>query len=225
MNNAPALLAPKPGRSWKRILGWGVGLVAIASVVGYFTLPYISIVGAPQAQLATGDVVEASFKSSDGQTHKLSDYRGKITVLEWTSPICEFTIRHYESGGMKAEQEYGSSKTVNWFPISTTAPQSESYRDAAGLQALLAARKIASPYIIMDEDGKIGRMFGAHATPSAAVIDASGKLAYMGAFDDQPWGDGTTGTNFVRAALDDLSAGIPVKVPFTRSYGCSIKYP
>jgi hypothetical protein len=225
MITAPAILKPKPIRSWRRIFGWGLGLVSIASVVGYFTLPYISVVGAPQAQLAMGDVVEASFKSSDGQAHKLSDYRGKITVLEWTSPICEFTIRHYDSGGMKAEQDYGKSKNVSWIPIATATPKNESYLDAAGLQALLQSRKITSPYIIMDEDGRIGSMFGAHATPSAAIIDANGKLAYMGAFDNQPWGDGTTGIKYVRAALDELSAGKPVTVPFTLSYGCSIKYP
>jgi AhpC/TSA family len=225
MTTAPALLSPKSNRPWRRILIWGLALVAVATALGYFALPYISVIGAPVAKLETGDLADASFKSSDGQTHKLSDYRGKITVLEWTSPICEFTIRHYDSGGMRAEQDYGASKNVNWIPITTATPQSEGYRDAAGLQALLTARKTASPYMIMDEDGKLGRMFGAHATPSAAVIDATGKLAYIGAFDNQPWGDGKTGTKYVRAAIDELAAGNSVTVPFTRAYGCSIKYP
>jgi AhpC/TSA family len=217
--------SPKPVRRWKRIAGIGAAIVLFVIGVGYFTLPYISVVGAPVAELKTGDVIDASFKGSDGQAHKLSDYRGKVLVLEWTSPVCEFTIRHYESGAMHALQEYGAGKQAAWLPISTVGPGSVGHLDAAGLQALLAARKISSPYIIMDETGSIGRMFGAHATPSAAVIDAQGKLAYMGAIDDNPWGDGTSGTNWVKQALDELSAGKSISVPFKRSYGCSIKYP
>jgi hypothetical protein len=218
-------LAPRPVSRRRRILLWGLASLVLASGVGYFTLPYISVIGAPVAILTIGDMADASFKSSDGQTHSFSEYRGKIVVLEWTSPICEFTIRHYDSGGMKTEQDYGASKHVVWIPVNTALPNSPSYRDSAGLQDLLADRKISSPFVIMDEDGKLGKLFGAHATPSAAVIDATGKLAYLGAFDDKPWGDGTEGFKYVRTALDELSAGKKVTIDFTRSYGCSIKYP
>lgn len=215
----------RPKSRWKRIVS--IGLVILASLVGvgYFTLPYISIIGAPVAQLSTGQLAEAIFKGSDGAAHKLSDYRGKVLVLEWTSPVCEFTIRHYASGAMHALQEYGASKEAAWIPVSTVGPGSVGYLDAARLHVLLAARKIGSPYIAMDEQGLLGHMFGAHATPSVAIIDVNGKLAYMGAIDDSPWGDGTNGTNFVRQALDELAAGKAVSMPFKRSYGCSIKYP
>jgi hypothetical protein len=222
-NQNQSEIKPKK-RGWKRIAPWSLGVALAAGIVGYFTLPYLSLIGAPVAELGTGDVVDASFVASDGKTHQISEYRGKVLILEWTSPICEFTVRHYESGGMHALQEYAAGKQANWLPITTAAPGSVSYLDAAGLQKLLVDRKIYSPFIAMDETGSIGQMFGAHATPSAAVIDASGKLAYMGAIDDQPWGDGTTGVNHIRAALDELASGKPVSVSFTRSYGCSIKY-
>jgi hypothetical protein len=212
-------------RGWKRILFLGIGVALAASLAGYFTLPYLSLIGAPVAELGTGDIAEASFMASDGKSHQFSEYRGRVLVLEWTSPVCEFTIRHYESGAMQALQEYAAGKKASWIPITTAAPGSASYIDAAGLQKLLADRKISSPFIAMDETGLIGHMFGAHATPSVAIIDATGKLAYMGAIDDQPWGDGSTGINHVRAALDELATGKPVTVSFTRSYGCSIKYP
>jgi hypothetical protein len=215
----------KPKSRFRRVLGIGLAIVALAIGVGYFTLPYISLIGAPVAQLNTGDLADTTFNGSDGKEHKLSDYRGKVLVLEWTSPVCEFTIRHYESGAMHALQEYGAGKQAAWIPVSPVGPGSVGHLDAAGLQALLKARKISSPYIAMDEGGILGHLFGAHATPSAAVIDVNGKLAYMGAIDDNPWGDGTAGKNFVRQALDELAAGNAVSVPFRRSYGCSIKYP
>jgi len=31
-------------------------------------------------------------------------------------------------------------------------------------------------------------------------------------------------SNYVRAALDSVSAGQPVKTPITRAYGCTVKY-
>lgn len=210
---------------WKRLLVISVLLLGGAGILGYFTLPYVSLIGAPTAELSAGAEVNGGFRGSDGKSHQFSDYRGKVLVLEWTSPICEFTIRHYASGAMHALQEYGAAKQAAWIPVNTAAPNGISYLDAAGAQALLASRKIGSPFIAMDETGELGRMFGAHATPSVAIIDAQGKLAYIGAIDNQPWGDGTTGTNYVRQALDELSAGKPVTVSFTRSYGCGIKYP
>ncbi len=217
--------AIKPKSQLKRLVIIGLLIGAATIGAGYFALPYISVIGAPVSMLNTGDLADANFTGSDGKAHKLSDYRGKILVLEWTSPVCEFTMRHYESGAMHALQEYGAAKQAAWVPVSTAGPGTIGHLDAAGLQALLSARKINGPYIAMDEQGVLGRLFGAHATPSAAIIDASGKLAYRGAIDDNPWGDGTTGINYVRQALDELTAGKPVSVPFKRSYGCGIKYP
>jgi hypothetical protein len=210
---------------WKRIVGAGLALVAVATVAGYFTLPYVSRIGAPAAQLKPGDMAEASFTGSDGVSHKLSDYHGTTLVLEWTSPVCEFTLKHYQSGAMHALQDYAATKQASWLPVHTSPPGDFGSLDAAGSQALLKDRNIASPYMIMDDNGTLGRLFGASSTPSAAIIDATGKLAYMGAIDNNPWGDGTSGLNYIRQALDELAAGKPVSVPATQSYGCGIDYP
>ena len=37
---------------------------------------------------------------SQGKTHTLSDYEGKIVVLEWTNPQCPFVVDHYKQGTM-----------------------------------------------------------------------------------------------------------------------------
>jgi hypothetical protein len=59
------------------------------------------------------------------------------------------------------------------------------------------------------------------------VIDARGVLVYMGAIDDRPTtrrADLQGAQNYVRAALEAVLAGQPVKTPLTRAYGCTIKY-
>jgi hypothetical protein len=59
------------------------------------------------------------------------------------------------------------------------------------------------------------------------VIDTAGKIAYQGGIDDKATADPAdirTARNHVLAALKELSAGKPVSVAQSRSYGCSVKY-
>jgi hypothetical protein len=58
------------------------------------------------------------------------------------------------------------------------------------------------------------------------VIDQKGNVAYDGAIDDHPEtsGDPRKARNYVREAIDKLSAGKPVEVTRTKPYGCGIKY-
>jgi hypothetical protein len=49
----------------------------------------------------------------------------------------------------------------------------------------------------------------------------------MGAIDDRSStnpADVPGATNYVRAAMADLAAGVAVAQPITRPYGCSVKY-
>jgi AhpC/TSA family len=211
-------------RRWPRRLAFSIIVLLALGAAGYVTLPYISGVSAPVSQVEIGAPVDAAMSGSDGKTHRLSEYRGKILVLEWTSPVCEFTARHYASGAMQALQKEALGQGAAWVPVSSTANGVPGFMESAAAQSLIAKRGVPLDYIALDADGVIGHMFGAHATPSVAIVDSSGKLAYLGAIDDNPWGDGSTGNNYVRAALSDLSGGKPVKTPITRAYGCGIKY-
>jgi hypothetical protein len=59
------------------------------------------------------------------------------------------------------------------------------------------------------------------------VVDKTGMLVYAGAIDDKPTtrrADVTGASNYVRAALESVSTGQPVKTPITRAYGCTVKY-
>jgi hypothetical protein len=64
-------------------------------------------------------------------------------------------------------------------------------------------------------------------TPHMYVVDKAGTLVYAGAIDDRPTtrrADVPGANNYVRAALESMGAGQPVKTPVTRAYGCTIKY-
>jgi hypothetical protein len=59
------------------------------------------------------------------------------------------------------------------------------------------------------------------------VVNEDGTLVYMGGIDSKPTAnlaDIKTAKNYVRAALDEVTAGKPVGDAVTRPYGCSVKY-
>jgi hypothetical protein len=83
--------------------------------------------------------------------------------------------------------------------------------------------------ILLDPTGAVGHAYGATNTPHMFVIDSSGVLAYRGAIDNSPDGEGESPTggklvNYVDQALDDLAAKRPVSTPETKAYGCGVKY-
>lgn len=163
----------------------------------------------------------------DGQTHKLSDYKGKIVVLEWTNPGCPFVMKHYDSGNMQKLQEKYTGEGVVWLSINSSADGKEGNMTNEEAKAYIAEHKAHATARISDPSGDIGKLYDAKTTPHMFVIDKDGKLVYMGAIDSNSSFKPETiegSTNYVAAAIDSLMAGKPVEVASTKPYGCSVKY-
>jgi glutathione peroxidase-family protein len=165
-----------------------------------------------------------SAKGADGRQHRLSDYAGKLVVLEWTSPVCPFTAMKYQSGAMQALQNYAASHRIVWLSIDTAAPGRAGYLTAAAARARIAQTNANVTAFLFDVDGSIGRSFGAKTTPSFFIVDRDGKLAYEGAMNDDIFDNSGTGRDYIRSALEELVAGRPVNVPETQPQGCAIEY-
>jgi peroxiredoxin len=164
---------------------------------------------------------------SNGKMHKLSEYRGKYVVLEWTNNGCPFTVKHYESGNMQALQKEWTTKGVVWLTVLSSAPGQQGYMTAAQENTYLNKEKAAPTAAILDPTGVIGHEYAAKTTPHMFVIDPSGKLIYAGAIDDHATTDVSdvpSSRNYVSAALSEAMAGKPVAQSSTRPYGCSVKY-
>jgi peroxiredoxin len=180
---------------------------------------------APQSPPAVGDMAPAfTLKCVCGITHSLSDYKGKIVVLEWTNPGCPVVTRHYKDGLMPAAQTAAREKGVVWLAVNSTNPGHANYREPADIKSIYTGWQAAYSTQLMDADGATGHAYGAKTTPHIIVIDAQGKIAYNGAIDDDTSGNKTDRTNYALAAIDALIAGQPVAVTTTRPYGCSVKY-
>ena len=94
---------------------------------------------------------------------------------------------------------------------------------ADAIKAFVKTNGIEYP-ILLDPEGKIGKLYQAKSTPHMFVIDKTGAIAYAGAIDDDPQGKAEKATNYVADAVQALLDGKPVAVKSTKPYGCSVKY-
>jgi hypothetical protein len=161
---------------------------------------------------------------ADGQGHRLSDYLGKIVVLEWTSPVCPFTAAKYKSGAMQALQRYAAAHDMVWLSIDTAASDRVGYLTAAAARARIAKTHAKITAFLFDPDGRIGRSYGARVTPSFFIVDRDGKLVYEGDMDDTSLGEPGSGRRYVSSALQQLVAGQRVHESETQPHGCAIEY-
>ena len=157
---------------------------------------------------------------------KLSDYKGKIVVIESYNSDCPFCHNHYASGAMQELQKGLSAKGVVWLLVNSVNTKNFSYRAPEQARKKSADLKIAATAWLDDHAGEIGHLYDMKTTPHCFVIAADGTLVYDGAIDDrpQPFGDPRTTKNYVRAAVDELLAGKPVAVSQTKPYGCAVHY-
>lgn len=164
---------------------------------------------------------------SNGKKHTLSDYKGKIVVLEWTNNRCPYVRKHYESGNMQKQQKALTSKDVVWLSIISSAPGNQGYVKGDEANVLTVSRGASPSAVILDPSGEIGMKYKAQTTPHMYIVDKDGKLAYKGGIDSVASAnpaDIEGAKQYVLSAYDEMSKGQKITDAVTRPYGCSVKY-
>jgi len=200
--------------------------LVLTSIVAVFALTISLAYAADEAakKAAIGQAAPSfSLQDTSGKTINLSDYSGKIVVLEWVNPECPFVQRHYNLKTMTSLADKNKDKGVVWLGIATG-----NTADAGKIKSFAEKNSVDHP-ILLDPDGTVGMAYGAKKTPQLFIIDKDGKLAYAGGIDNKeigdpqaPLADGTV--NYVDKALTELQNGQPVSQPETAAYGCTVKY-
>lgn len=185
---------------------------------------------APAAPTATASAIRTApdftLIDADGVQRSLADFRGKTVMLEWTNEGCPYVKKHY-TGAMQALQRQAAADGVVWLTIISSAPGTQGFVEGAEARAWKAKHSAAFTHLLLDPTGQVGRLYDAKTTPDMRVIDAEGRLIYVGGIDDKPTNkveDLQGATNYVQAALDDVEAKRPIRTAFAQPYGCSIKY-
>lgn len=163
----------------------------------------------------------------DWKSHSLSDYAGKVVVLEWFNPGCPYVKKHYESHNMQKLQNTYTSKDVIWLTVNSSAEGKQGYMTNEEAKEKVKSWEIKATSQLVDPEGVVGKAYNAKTTPHIFVIDKKGALVYQGAIDDNDSAKPSTiegAKNYAAQALDEVLAGKAVSEPVTESYGCGVKY-
>jgi len=182
----------------------------------------------PAFSAAAGQAApDFTLTDTHGKAVKLSDYRGKYVVLEWTNPDCPFVQRHYNTKNMPGLQKEWGARDVTWLSIDSSNRDSGDYKTAAQLNTWMGAHEGSQKAVLIDSDSATARLYAAKTTPHMFVINPEGRIVYAGAIDDRPGASSDEtrkAKNYVRTALNAATGGTVVDPANTTPYGCSIKY-
>jgi peroxiredoxin len=147
-----------------------------------------------------------------GRSHRLSEYRGKIVVINFWSCECphsERTDRGILSMGLQWREDV--------VMLYISANRSET---SAAVEMVMDARRL--PMVLRDADQRVADLYNAQTTPHIYVIDRQGILRYHGAVDDVTFRQRTPTRFHLEEALESLLRGELPSPAETPAFGCTI---
>jgi glutathione peroxidase-family protein len=162
-------------------------------------------------------------KDTNDKTHKLADHRGKWVVLEWINHGCPFVKKHYKKGHMQALQaKYTATEKVVWLSICSSAEGKQGHMSNEDWNRTIEANKSKATAVLIDADGKVGKLYDAKVTPTMVVINPKGEIVYEGAIDSIRSADSEDceiADNYVAQVLDAGLEGKESPVESNKAYG------
>ena len=198
-----------------------------------FTLPSLSaryapgilivlalLLVAPLRAMANSDEPSVSnpapivWKDLSGRAYDAKDISSaKATVFFFTSNQCPVAGRYGARYALLAK-EYAPKGVAFYLVNANSSDSPQAFAKWA------KERDIALP-LVKDDSAALADRLNATTTPQAVVLDPEGKIAYLGAIDDNADAQKVTRQD-LRNALDDVLTGKPVRRPRMRAFGCAI---
>lgn len=203
-----------------------VMLTRRGAMLGAVTLPLIPAL-ASAAPAIGAQAPDFALPDQDGNVRRLSEFRGRTVVLEWTNHDCPFVRKHYNSSNMQTLQRDAASRNIVWLSMASSPQGEQGYVTGPEAKALTASRNAAPAAVILDHRSQAARAYAATTTPGMYVIDAEGRLRYMGAIDSirsTRVEDVPRAEPFLRDAMIAVQEGRQLERAVTPPYGCVIKY-
>lgn len=148
----------------------------------------------------------------DGRLHRLSDYRGKIVIVNFWSCECP----HSERTDMAILAMFAKWRGEVAM-LSIAANRSE---NAEALKTAADARRL--PTVMVDAPCSVSDLYAAQTTPHVYVIDRDGILRYRGAVDDMTFRKRIPSRFFLNEAVESLLEGHLPPLAESPAYGCAI---
>jgi peroxiredoxin len=148
----------------------------------------------------------------EGRLHRLSDYRGRIVIVNFWSCECPHSERTDRST-MACLVQWGADVAM----LSIAANRSESI---SSMVEAVNARRL--PRILIDAKHVVADLYEAVTTPHVFVVDQDGILRYRGAVDDVRFRQPKATRFFLEEAVEALLEGRLPALEETPAYGCAI---
>ena len=114
------------------------------------------------------------------------------------------------------------AKGIGVVAVNSNDPAAYPEDDMANMKTRAKDLGFKFPYVV-DATSDLARAFGATHTPEIFVFDASGKLVYHGAVDDNR-DEKAVQKAYLQQAVMSVAAGKSVATAQTKSFGCGIKF-
>lgn len=211
------------------------GLMAFAAMT-LMTLPAPAGPGKYNTVVAPGDQAPAfsglpAVMGDQDTSISLADIKEDIVVLTFLANHCPFvTIVEDRMIDLADDYQGKSVKVVAVCvtPLPTAVPEgyNKEYSEQDTMARIRQRVKEKGYNFVYgrDDTQKIGRDYGAVATPVFFVLDKERKIRYTGLLDDNINKEAEVTKRYVRDAIDAILAGKPVEVEETRAFGCGIGY-
>ena len=144
--------------------------------------------------------------------HRLSDYRGKIVIVNFWSCECPHSERTDRST-MACLVQW--DREVELLSIASNRNES-----AQCVAEAVNARRL--PGVLMDAEHVVADMYQAVTTPHVFIVGRDGILRYRGAVDDVKFRQAKATRFFLEEAVESLLDGHLPALTETLAYGCAI---
>lgn len=176
----------------------------------------------PLAIGSTAPMADVKMRNVDGSMVSIADVKGeKGTLVIFTCNPCPY-VKAWESRIDELGNAY-ATKGIGVIAINSNDPEVQAEDSFEAMQARAKEKGRKYPYVV-DETSDVARAFGATRTPEAFLFDASGKLVYHGAVDDNVKEPEKVTAAWLRDALEAVVAGNPPATETSKALGCSIKF-
>lgn len=147
-----------------------------------------------------------------GKCHQLSDYRGKILIVNFWSAECPHSERADHSTMATLVQWNGQVELLSIAANRNESPQ----------RVEEAAKTRCIPTVLLDREHVVADLYEAVTTPHTFVVDREGILRYCGAVDDVTFRHRTATRFYLEEAVEALLDGRLPETQETSAYGCTI---
>ena len=148
-----------------------------------------------------------------GKLHHLSDYRGRIVIVNFWSAECPHSERTDGWIAARLASEWAGEVEL----LSIAANRGES---ASRLEEVSMARGI--PTVLIDAEHLVADRYEVISTPHIFLVDREGILRYRGAVDDVAFRRREATRLYLQEAVDALLENRLPEVAETPAYGCAL---